>query len=107
MLVIGEADVRRSVSMREAIPVIADAFAQLHTRKAKVSTNQFLFFPNPPLPPFVKNVEEKLQTSFPSFAHCCKVPLRIRMGVEEEQGASLFMPAHIPTSQALGLKIGN
>jgi alanine dehydrogenase len=68
MRILSRADVQRSISMKDAIAIVRDAFAQLSTDQATV-------------------------------------PLRVPVPIEKHDGVTLFMPAHLRTSDALAVKI--
>jgi ornithine cyclodeaminase/alanine dehydrogenase-like protein (mu-crystallin family) len=66
--VLSGADVRRAITMAEAIEAVKDAYVQLSAGQAVV-------------------------------------PLRTPVPVEKRQGVTLFMPAYLASSDALGAKI--
>jgi alanine dehydrogenase len=68
MLILSRADVQRALSMKDAIAIVRDAFAQLSNGQATV-------------------------------------PLRVSVPIQKHDGVTLFMPAHLHTSDALAVKI--
>jgi alanine dehydrogenase len=68
MRILSRADVQRAISMKDAIAIVREAFAQLSTHQATV-------------------------------------PLRVPVPIEKHDGVTLFMPAHLHTSDALAVKI--
>ncbi len=68
MRILSRADVQRALSMKDAIAIVRDAFAQLSNGQATV-------------------------------------PLRVPVPIQKHDGVTLFMPAHLHTSDALAVKI--
>lgn len=68
MRILSRADVQRALSMKDAIEIVRDAFAQLSSNQATV-------------------------------------PLRVPIPIQKHAGVTLFMPAHLHTSDALAVKI--
>ena len=68
MRILSRADVQRALTMKDAIAIVRDAFAQLSTNQATV-------------------------------------PLRVPVPIAQHDGVTLFMPAHLHTSDALAVKI--
>ena len=68
MRILSRADVQRALSMKDAIAIVRDAFAQLSNGQATV-------------------------------------PLRVSVPIQKHDGVTLFMPAHLHTSDALAVKI--
>jgi len=68
MRILSRADVQRALSMKDAIAMVRDAFAQLSSGQATV-------------------------------------PLRVPVPIKKHDGVTLFMPAHLHTSDALAVKI--
>ncbi|MBI5652343.1 MAG: hypothetical protein HZC40_18145 [Chloroflexi bacterium] len=68
MRILSRPDVQRALSMRDAIAIVRDAYAQLSAGQATV-------------------------------------PLRVPIPIEQHNGVTLFMPAHLQTSDALAVKI--
>jgi alanine dehydrogenase len=68
MRILSRVDVQRALSMKDAIAIVRDAFAQLSTNQATV-------------------------------------PLRVPVPIAKHDGVTLFMPAHLHTSDALAVKI--
>ncbi len=68
MRILSRADVQRALTMKDAITIVRDAFAQLSAGQATV-------------------------------------PLRVPVPIQKHDGVTLFMPAHLHTSDALAVKI--
>ncbi|MBI5035144.1 MAG: hypothetical protein HZB51_31855 [Chloroflexi bacterium] len=68
MRILSRSDVQKSLSMKDAIVIVRDAFAQLSSNQATV-------------------------------------PVRIPIPIQKHDGVTLFMPAHLHTSDALAIKI--
>ncbi len=68
MRILSRADVQRALTMKHAIAIVRDAFAQLSAGQATV-------------------------------------PLRVPVPIQKHDGVTLFMPAHLHTSDALAVKI--
>ncbi len=68
MRILSRSDVQRAISMKDAIAIVRDAFAQLSTNQATV-------------------------------------PLRVPIPIQKHDGVTLFMPAHLHSSDALAVKI--
>jgi len=68
MRILSRADVQRALTMKDAIAIVRDAFAQLSMNQATV-------------------------------------PLRVPVPIAQHDGVTLFMPAHLHTSDALAVKI--
>jgi len=68
MRILSRSDVQKSLSMKDAIAIVRDAFAQLSSNQATV-------------------------------------PVRVPIPIQKHNGVTLFMPAHLHTSDALAVKI--
>jgi alanine dehydrogenase len=68
MRILSRSDVQKSLSMKDAIAIVRDAFAQLSSNQATV-------------------------------------PVRVPIPIQKHDGVTLFMPAHLHTSDALAIKI--
>lgn len=68
MRILSRADVQKSLSMKDAIAIVRDAFAQLSSQQATV-------------------------------------PVRVPIPIQAHDGITLFMPAHLQSSDALAVKI--